>query len=297
MWLLRLKSILRDHAVSDPMSDAISPHRLTRRQCLMALRGAALLTAFGQTGMLRAQTGSRVALVIGNTNYLEAPLANAVNDARLVHAALNDLGFTSTLLLDATHADMQAAVRRWLASSNKAQVRMVYFAGHGAQYRGRNFLIPVDARLRSEDDLPGSAFNVNDLIDRLSRFETGVNLVVMDACRSVPSVSPIPGMRTRGVASSVPTSGFSATSAPRGTLVAYSTSPGALAADNPRSENSTYTRHFVAQLKSPGLAIETVFKRTRAAVMQDSGGAQVPWESSSLVNEFCLTLNAAGRCG
>jgi uncharacterized caspase-like protein len=263
----------------------------------MALRGAALLTAFGQAGMLQAQTGPKVALVIGNANYLEARLTNPVKDAHLVHATLKDLGFSSTLLLDATNADMLTAVRRWLASSTKAQVRMVYFAGHGAQYRGRNFLIPVDARLRSEDDLPGSAFNANDLIDRLSRFETGVNLVVMDACRSLPSKSPVPGMRTRGVASSMPTSGFSATSAPRGTLVAYSTSPGALAADNPQSENSTYTRHFVAQLKSPGLAIETVFKRTRAAVMQDSGGAQVPWESSSLVNDFCLTLNASGGCG
>jgi uncharacterized caspase-like protein len=278
------------------MVPAMVSRSLTRRQCLRAVRGAALCAALGPAVSANAQTGPRLALVIGNANYPDAPLVNAVNDARLVHAALKDIGFTTTLLLDSTHADLLATARRWLASANSASVRLVYFAGHGAQYRGRNFLIPVDARLRSEDDLPGSAFNVNDLIDRMSRFDAGVNLVVLDACRSIPSTSPTPGTRLRGNASQLPTSGFSAAPAPRGTVVAYSTAPGALAADNPQAKNSTYTRHFVTHLKTPGLPIEAVFKRTRAAVLQESGGAQVPWESSSLVNDFCFSPNASGGC-
>ncbi len=279
------------------MTETTPSAALARRECLTVLCAATLYAALGPARTAQAQTGHRVALVIGNANYPEAPLVNAVNDAKLVNAALKDLGFSITLLLDATNADMLAAARRWLANVSAAAVRLVYFAGHGAQYRGRNFLVPVDARLRSEDDLPGSAFNANDLIDRLSRFESGVNLVVLDACRSIPTAAPPPGTRMRGGGSPLPASGFSATLAPRGTVVAYSTSPGALASDNPQSKNGTYTRHFVAHLKSPGLPIETVFKRTRAAVMEDSGGAQVPWESSSLVNEFCLTPNSAGRCG
>ena len=270
---------------------------LSRRECLgAALRGAALCATLGQVWPTHAQTGHRVALVIGNANYPGSTLVNAINDARLVHATLKEMGFTLTLLLDSSNAELLSTVRHWLASAASASVRFVYFAGHGAQYRGRNFLIPVDARLRSEDDLPGSAFNVNDLIDRLSRFETGVNLLVLDACRSIPATSPPPGTRLRGGTGVLPQSGLSATLAPRGTLVAYSTAPGALAADNPQASNSVYTRHFVNHLKTRGLPIETVFKRTRAAVLQESGGTQVPWESSSLVNDFCFSTDAAGQC-
>lgn len=269
-----------------------------RRRCLGALGGAALLAGMGHgTSSAQAAAGQRTALVFGNTSYPEAPLANAGNDARLVGSALKDMGFQLSLLLDSTNAEMLDAAKRWLADAAAASVRMVYFAGHGAQYRGRNYLIPVDARLRSEDDLPGSAFNANDLIDRLSRFDKGVNVVVLDACRSIPSVSPVPGTRMRGPASALPASGWAATPAPRGTVVAYSTAPGALAADNPQAKNSVYTRHFVAHVKTPGLTIEAVFKRTRAAVLKESGGAQVPWESSSLVNDFCFTATAAAACG
>ncbi|MFM8900729.1 MAG: caspase domain-containing protein [Burkholderiales bacterium] len=264
------------------------------------LRGAALLAGLGHAWPSLAQsgaaTGQRIALVIGNSNYPDAPLVNAVNDARLVHSTLKDMGFAMTLLLDCTQVELLQTTRRWLASANSANVRFIYFAGHGAQYRGRNFLIPVDARLQSEDELPGSAFNVNDLIDRMSRFETGVNLLVLDACRSIPTTSPTTGARLRGIAGTLPRSGLSATLAPRGTLVAYSTAPGALASDNPQSTNSAYTRHLVAHLKIRGLPIETVFKRTRAAVLQDSGGTQVPWESSSLVNDFCFYPDASGQC-
>jgi uncharacterized caspase-like protein len=175
---------------------------------------------------------------------------------------------------------------------------MLYFAGHGAQYRGRNYLLPVDARLHSEDDLPGSAFDVQDLVDRLSRFDSGVNVVVLDACRSVPGILAPAGQRWRGSGSTEAiASGLLPATAPRGTVIAYATAPGAVAADNPRSNHSVYTRNLVQHLATPGLPIETVFKRTRAAVLAASGGTQIPWESSSLVSEFCFAPDATGSCG
>jgi uncharacterized caspase-like protein len=245
-----------------------------------------------------AQDGTRTALVLGNASYPGMKLVNATNDARLVATTLKNLGFRVRLLADASFEDLLTAVKAWLAESERSRVRMLYFAGHGAQYRGQNFLLPIDARLRSEDDLPGASLNVQDLTDRLSRFETGVNLVVLDACRSAPGI-PNPGsMRSRGSAAVQPSSsGLSATLAPRGTLIAYATAPGAVAADNPQVGHSIYTLHFVRHLSTPGLPIEAVFKRTRAAVLAASGGTQVPWESSSLVNDFCLAPHPTGACG
>ncbi len=267
-----------------------------QRRRVLALLGAAACSAALRPAVAETAAAPKVAWIIGNTRYSGAPLANAGNDARLVAAAVRELGFNVTLQLDASHAAMLETARSWLAAAAAASVRMVYFAGHGAQYRGRNFLLPVDARLRSEDDLPASAFSVNDLVDRLSRFEAGVNVVVLDACRSIAALSSPPGLRMRGPSAAFGLPGLSPTLTPRGTIVAYSTSPGAVAADNPQAANSTYTRHLVAQLRTPGLPIEAVFKRTRAAVLQESNGTQVPWESSSLISEFCFAPSAAGVC-
>lgn len=219
-------------------------------------------------------------------------MANAGNDASLVASTLIGLGFKVALRKDLGNAEMLEAVKSWLAASANASARLLYFAGHGAQYRDRNFLIPVDARLRSEDDLPGSAFSVNDLSDRLSRMQDSVSIVVLDACRSIPAVTTAPGTRMRGAPATPWTPGLSANTGPCGTLIAYSTSPGAVAADSPGARNSLYTRSFVSQLSVPGLPVEAVFKRTRAAVLQASRGTQLPWEASSLVGDFCFTFKS-----
>ncbi|MBW8829195.1 MAG: caspase family protein [Burkholderiales bacterium] len=262
------------------------------------LASSALL---GLTGGLavstRAETVPRVALVVGNSRYPGAPLANAVNDAELVASTARNLGFKVSLLLNASSASLLEAVKLWLDGTVQAEARMLYFAGHGAQYRGRNFLIPVDARLHSEDDLPAVAFSVNDLADRLSRFGSGVSVVVLDACRSIPSLTAPPGVRMRGAPETPWTPGLLAASAPKGALIAYSTSPGAVAADSPQQKNGLYTRHLAKNMGAPGLPIEDVFKLTRAAVLQESAGTQMPWETSSLVGSFCFSLSSTGRCG
>src|SRR5882672_5255946 len=159
-----------------------------RRRFFIGL-GVAIVAVAGTLPSVAATSGAagdRVALVIGNAHYPTAPLKNTVNDARLVAAAATDVGFRVTLLEDASRDAMLEAIRTFVSVSGTASVRMIYFAGHGAQYRGRNYLIPVDAELQSEDDLPARAIDAVDLADRLSRYETGANLLVLDACRSVP---------------------------------------------------------------------------------------------------------------
>lgn len=260
---------------------------------------AALAAAAGMEPSLCSATaaaGRRSALVVGNSRYPSGTLKNAVADARLLESVLSDLGFQTTLLLDASLARMLDVFRSWTLVSSSAATRVFFYAGHGAQYRGRNFLVPVDAELRSEDDLPGRTVDASDVADRMSRFREGVNVLVFDACRSLPLVEPPPGARQRGTLGPRPAPGLAALQAPKGTLIAYSTAPGALAADDPVNANSPYTRHLAAQLKVPGLSIENVFKRARAGVLQETGGTQVPWETSSLVGDVCLAGGEAS-CG
>ena len=264
----------------------------------VALAGL-MLAALMLAGPVQAQAAPRrVALVLGNSHYRTTPLVNPVNDAELVAGTLGRLGFEVEKHLDLSNAGMLEVVKRWLQGASQAGVRVVYYSGHGAVYRGQNFLLPVDVALQSEDDLPAAAFNLDTLTARLARFESGLNVVVLDACRSVPTNLIQPGVRYKGGHEGEWTPGFAPMSPPRGMLIAYSTSPGAMAADNPQLRNSVYTRNLVDQMLVPGQPVELVFRRTREAVMQASRGTQVPREDNGLVgNDFCFLLNAAGRCG
>lgn len=232
----------------------------------------------------------RTALVIGNAGYAVAPLKNPVADARSVGDVLKSLGFQVTQLENASQAQMQTASRDWLLASRNAQVRLLYFAGHGVQIKGRNYLLPVDIRsLYPPDEISSNATDLSSLIERLALFDQGVNLVVLDACRKA-----LPG--TRGPIGSLP-SGLASQPAPNGTLVAYSTAPGALAQDGQDSTGSVYTRNLVQLMKTPGLPVEDLFKLVRIAVVQQTQRKQVPWESSSLMGEFCLSQSRSHVCG
>ena len=238
----------------------------------------------------------RTALVIGNGNYPDAKLRNPVPDARLVARTLSDLNFEVTLALDASLPTMREGMRRWLIDSGGADVRAFYFAGHGIQYRGSNYLIPVDALFEGEDEIADKSFRLQDLVERLARTQAGVNCVVLDACRAEPSaLLTRVTRRTRSLER--PETGLSPTAAPRGTVIAYSTAPGALAADGGDQGNSVFTRALAQWMPRPGMTIETVFKQVRQTVMRETGNAQVPWETSSLVGEFCLRATSRGECG
>ncbi|MDH5541187.1 MAG: caspase family protein, partial [Rhizobacter sp.] len=240
----------------------------------------------------------KLALVIGNGAYRNVPLKNPVGDAKAVADSLRVLGFDVALRTDAGLADMLEAMRQFSVRASEAAVRLVFFAGHGLQHRGRNFLLPVDADIKGEDEVAGRSADVGELIDRLGRVQHGINIVILDACRNNPfSGGEVLGpdgrrLKFRGIISK----GLAAIDAPVGTMVAFSTAPGGVALDNPQEPHSLYTKHFIQHVQTPGLPIELLFKQVRVSVARDTQRMQVPWESSSLTGEFCFKQDGKGTC-
>jgi len=259
---------------------------MTPRRLMTGIALAAALAA-----PLATLAQSKVALVIGNADYAVRPLRNPVNDARAVAEALKALGYEVIVRENATQAAMLEAMREFWSRSRKASTRVVYYSGHGVQHRGRNFLVPVDVVLRTEDEVPRKAVSASDLGDKLAG--PAVNVVILDACRTPPWTGTT---RTRG-GRQVPAieSGLAPAVAPQGTLIAFATAPGAIALDGTEG-NGVYTRHLLEQIKVPGLPVEQLFKRVRAGVLKETGEKQVPWETSSLTGDFCFRAGGRGEC-
>lgn len=246
-----------------------------------------------------SQAGRRIALVIGNSAYKSAPLKNPVGDAEAVAASLQKLGYEVVLRRDTSLFDLIEALREFSLRAATASVRLLFYAGHGIQAKGRNYLLPVDVEPQGEDEVAAKAADVGLFIDRLSALKQGLNIVVLDACR----VNPFAGgvivgpdgrrLKFRGI---TPT-GLAPLDAPAGTLVAFSTAPNGVALDGPVGAHSIYAKHLLAQLPTPGLPIEQLFKRVRIAVADETQRVQVPWESSSLTSDYCFKADASGRCG
>ncbi len=218
----------------------------------------------------------RHALVIGNSRYLNSPLDNPANDAKAIAGELKASGFDVTLQLDAGRDAMVNAIEAYgkLLASRKA-VGLFYFAGHGAQLAWRNYLVPVDAVIKSMDDVPARAVELNTLLQGLTKAKNPMNVIVLDACRDNPFGKGLPTEQK----------GLSQFDAPPGSLLAYATSPGNVASDGSGS-NGLYTEHLLRELKTPEAKIEDVFKRVRLAVRRRSNGEQIPWESTSLEEDF-----------
>lgn len=248
-----------------------------------------------------AAEGSRAALVIGNGAYRSNPLANPVGDAQSVAATLRRLGFQVTFKENTSRRELLDALREFALNASQHSVRLFFFAGHGVQSRGRNYLIPVDASLAGEEDLSGQAADLTEFVERLGSAKTGLSLIVLDACRNNPfgsttmQLADTRGTRTRSLATA--SEGLAPVTAPSGALVAYSTAPGAVAADSPDRKHSVYTKHLLQWLNVPGLPVERMFKNVRIAVALETRQKQVPWESSSLMGEFCFQTRADGTCG
>lgn len=217
----------------------------------------------------------RLALVIGNGAYAEGPLRNPLNDARAIAATLRELNFDVTLLENADRTKMQRAALEFGRKLGPDTVGLFFFAGHGMQVRGVNYLIPINAQVGSEEEIEVEALDVNYVLSRMATAKNRFNIVILDACRNNPF--------ERSFRSS--TAGLAAISAPRGTLIAYATAPGAVAADG-QGANGLYTGELVAALKAPNLTLEQTFKNARAGVVTKSSGKQTPWESSSVIGDF-----------
>ena len=235
--------------------------------------------------------GNKVALVIGNADYPVHRLKNPINDARSMADALRELGFNVDQRENIDQNEMIEAMKDFWLKGRTANARVFYFAGHGLQYQGENHLLPIDAVLKAEEDIPLKAPSVKYMMDKLKTISTGVNIIILDACRSTPF------LKTRSINSPNRSSdnGLAHVVAPKGTLIAFSTAPGAVAYDG-TEENSIYTRRLVAHLKVPGLPIEQLFKRVRIDVVQSTKEKQIPWESSSLLGDFCFRIGRAGQC-
>jgi uncharacterized caspase-like protein len=232
----------------------------------------------------------RTALLIGNAAYAEAPLRNPANDVRAVAAALKQVGFSVTTHEDLKLADMRQALRRFVLSTRTADVRLFYFAGHGLQLRGRNYLLPIDAVLASEEDVLTKTADATELIEQLSAIDIGATMLIIDACRIYPALAA----GTRALAGAK--TGLSDVVAPRGTLVAFSTRPGKVARDG-TGPTSVYARNLARLLnEAPGLPVELFFKRVRTRVVEETRNAQVPWESSDIHGDLCFRPDAGGRC-
>ncbi len=222
-----------------------------------------------------AANEARVALVIGNSHYKSAPLKNPVNDAKAIAEKLQGLGFKVTLKLDQNQRSMAEAIRVFGNQLKAGGAGLFYYAGHGMQVRGRNFLIPVDADIQNEDEVPYRSVDANEVLSKMETAKNRLNLMILDACRNNPFA--------RKFRSS--SQGLAQMDAPSGTLVAFATAPGSVASDG-TGKNGIYTQHLLASLGQPGVPVEQLFKRVRVGVMKDTRNAQVPWESSSLVGDF-----------
>jgi len=231
----------------------------------------------------------RVALVIGNSAYAgDLPaLPNPANDAKLMAKTLKSVGFDVVEAEDASADQMKQAIASFsekLTAAGTEGTGLFFYAGHGVQVAGENYLIPVDAKLKREADVTLQTVAASTVLQQMDFAGTAVNIIILDACRNNPLPSSARSM-SRGLAE-IKTS-------PRGSFIAYSTAPGSTAADGDGA-NSPYTTALAATITEPGLSIADVFQEVRTKVLASTGNTQTPWDSSSLTGRFYFKPPEAG---
>lgn len=219
----------------------------------------------------------RIALVIGNASYATAPLINPVNDARLLRSTLDSLGFDVVEHTNLDSEGMKTAIRDFgtRLRETPGAAGLFYFAGHGVQFKGVNYLLPIGGTYSSEADIESTAVNADAVLRRIEDGGAKIAFVVLDACRN----NPFANVASRSLRSAG--GGLARMDAPSGTLIAYATAMGSVASDG-AGDNGLYTQHLVKNMKVPGITAEQMFKRTREGVEMDSDNAQSPREESSL---------------
>jgi uncharacterized caspase-like protein len=226
----------------------------------------------------------KIALVIGNGGYKDAPLRNPVNDARDIAKALRDLGFEVMHGENLSQNDMKRQIRSFGEKISNGGVGLFYYAGHGTQINGVNYLIPVDAVITKAEEVEYESVDVGLVLAQMESAQNRLNLVILDACRNNPFARAFRSAR----------SGLASIDAPSGTLIAYATAPGSVAIDG-SGDNGLYTSELLSAMREPGNKVEDVFKLVRIAVQAKSNGRQIPWESSSLVGDFYFAGAAASN--
>ncbi|MFZ1813710.1 MAG: caspase family protein [Rhizobiaceae bacterium] len=225
-----------------------------------------------------AAAAKRFALIVGNSDYESAPkLTNPANDSSLMARTLEGAGFAVTLVQNASYRELKQALLEFgrQLRGEGIEAGLFYYAGHGVQVKGENYLVPINASITSEDEVGLEAINVNDFLQVMNSSDAEVNIVVLDACRD----NPFKGS-TRSLSR-----GLAPIDAPKGTFIAYATSPGDVALDG-TDGNSPYTKALAEAISTPGRPIERVFKDARVSVLAETAERQVPWEVSSITGEF-----------
>jgi carboxyl-terminal processing protease len=235
-----------------------------------------------------AEAEPRVALVVGNSHYGQnlGTLPNPVNDAGLMAQALQQTGFQVIKVTDADQKKMKRAIADFgdkLANAGPTATGLFFYAGHGVQVQGQNYLIPVDADITKEADVNLEAVSSDDVMQQMEFAGSRVNIIILDACRNNPLTRSFRSA-DRGLA---PINNVA-----QGTFVAYSTAPGAVAADG-AGANSPYTKALASIIVKPGVGIEEAFRDVRGQVMKVTSNKQVPWDSSSLTAPFYFKTAAA----
>jgi uncharacterized caspase-like protein len=223
-----------------------------------------------------AASGRRVALVIGNQAYPRMALKNAAQDARDVHAVLGEVGFDTDLVIDATKRQMDMAIGRFIDKLQPDDVAVVYYAGHGTQIAGENYLLPIDVETADEASMRHSSYSASLLHDRIADRGARLKILILDACRDNPfrmSRSAAQGLAPMAAVG-------------RGTFIAFATGPGSTADDNGSGRNGLFTAALLEALREPGLDLSQLFDRVRQRVDAVSNGRQTPWSNSSVVGQF-----------
>jgi hypothetical protein len=232
-----------------------------------------------------ASAETRVALIIGNSNYANAnlKLANPANDAGAMQRALQDAGFQTIVRLNAKRLDFYRAVDEFSAKiiRDPHSVGLFYYAGHGVQSDGANYLIPVDAEIETTADLEANAFDVNRVLHAMQAAQNEMNIVILDACRDNPL------RRTRSVAR-----GLARIDAPSGTFIAYAAAPGQTAEDGNNGANGVFTAELLKAMSQPNVPLEQMFKKVITGVRADTRNAQTPWSEASVQGDFYFHTQA-----
>ncbi|VTU22526.1 type VI secretion lipoprotein, family [Variovorax sp. RA8] len=227
----------------------------------------------------------RIALVIGNGRYPEIPLNNPEHDARLVAQTLRSLDFEVGEHLNLKARDFKRVLREFARRMDDDRVASVfYYAGHGVQIGGRNYLLPVDIALRDEAEVRDEAIDLQDaLLAHVDRVRPRARIFIIDACRNDPFAARGRSRNANGLAEM----------AAPGALIAFSAAPGGVAEDGPAGGNSVYTKHLATELRSVGVEVEEMMKAVRVKVLRDTGQRQIPWVNTSMVVNFMFNPGAA----
>ena len=232
-----------------------------------------------------SERGPRVALVIGNAAYANVPsLTNPVNDAREMSSALRELGFKVIEGYNLTSTSMRGKIAEFGAALPGAGVSLFYYAGHGMQVSGRNYLVPVDAKVERPSALGTEAIEINTVIADMEA-EKRINLVFLDACRDNPLSRNLARSMGGGSRSTAVGQGLAQVNAGIGTLITFATSPDTIALDG-SGRNSPFTQAMLKYIRTPGLEIRSMLTRVRADVIRATNEQQVPWDHSSLTGDF-----------